>query len=154
MFVQLDNQGAPKNWPLHAFQVQSLLPNTSLPVPFPDEGFPEHNIYRLGEGVFPDVGRHEKAEESEPVLENGQWIRQWSLVDMSPEEQAAADLNEAQNVRSNRNEILKTCDWTQLADSPLSENAKSEWSQYRQALRDIPGNSGFPWDVIWPEVPV
>ena len=53
-------------------------------------------------------------------------------------------------LRLSRNRILRDSDWTQLPDSPLSDEKKSEWATYRQALRDLPGS--FP-DAVWPEVP-
>ena len=39
-----------------------------------------------------------------------------------------------------RNGKLRACDWTQIPDSPLTEEKKAEWATYRQALRDIPNN--------------
>lgn len=63
---------------------------------------------------------------------------------------AAKDAEQAKSVRTSRGEKLKDCDWTQLADSP--EN-KAAWAIYRQALRDIPTQAGFPWEVQWPTQP-
>jgi hypothetical protein len=40
-------------------------------------------------------------------------------------------------IRQTRNYLLQECDWTQLPDSPLTEEKRSEWATYRQALRDI-----------------
>jgi hypothetical protein len=40
--------------------------------------------------------------------------------------------------RQIRNIKLKKCDWTQAADSPLSDEKKAEWATYRQQLRDLP----------------
>ena len=58
------------------------------------------------------------------------------------------------DVRAQRDRLLSGCDWTQVADSPLADAAKATWSVYRQALRDLPGSSGFdPLDPVWPEVP-
>ena len=37
-----------------------------------------------------------------------------------------------------RRTLLKTTDWTQVTDSPLSDEKRAEWAVYRQALRDIP----------------
>ena len=37
-----------------------------------------------------------------------------------------------------RNAKLAQSDWTQAADSPLSDSKKAEWKTYRQALRDLP----------------
>ena len=52
-------------------------------------------------------------------------------------------------VRSERNNLLAASDWTQLEDSPVSKTA---WANYRQKLRDIPQQKGFPKDVVWPLV--
>ncbi len=57
---------------------------------------------------------------------------------------------QAAEVRAQRNALLSACDWTQLADAPVDDLA---WATYRQALRDIPTQSGFPLDVVWPVAP-
>jgi hypothetical protein len=54
-------------------------------------------------------------------------------------------------VRSRRDYLLKETDWTQLPDVP--EETKLVWAEYRQALRDITEQSGFPYDIVWPEKP-
>lgn len=58
----------------------------------------------------------------------------------------------AQEARAQRNALLAACDWTQLPDAQaaLSTQAKAEWAAYRQALRDITSQAGFPVDVVWP----
>jgi hypothetical protein len=53
-------------------------------------------------------------------------------------------------VRAERNAKLAETDWTQLVDSPVDHAA---WFEYRQALRDIPSQAGFPWTVEWPTQP-
>ncbi len=68
------------------------------------------------------------------------------------------ELNEIDNqkkkyVRFERNSKLAECDWTQLNDTPLDNTTKIQWTAYRQALRDIPTQSGFPHSVIWPTKP-
>lgn len=55
------------------------------------------------------------------------------------------------NIRENRNSLLKKSDWTQVADAPVDQAA---WAVYRQALRDITDQEGFPNEVTWPEEPV
>lgn len=57
---------------------------------------------------------------------------------------------QAQRIRSQRNAMLAGCDWTQLDDSPVDKTA---WATYRQELRDIPIQAGFPWEVQWPTPP-
>jgi len=56
----------------------------------------------------------------------------------------------AYKARRQRNKILKASDWTQVADAPVDQAA---WATYRQALRDIPQQAGFPDDVTWPTKP-
>jgi hypothetical protein len=66
------------------------------------------------------------------------------------DEQQQRFAQECAAVRSERNELLSSCDWTQLADAPVDNLA---WAVYRQELRDIPSQSGFPWSVTWPTRP-
>ena len=63
-------------------------------------------------------------------------------------------------LRGRRTMLLGESDWTQFADSPLSDSQKSEWATYRQALRDLPANSTPSLDengnltgVTWPTKP-
>ena len=51
-----------------------------------------------------------------------------------------------------RNALLANSDWTQLADVPLTAEMKAQWATYRQALRDITDQSGFPDQINWPEI--
>ena len=63
---------------------------------------------------------------------------------------AIKDAEQSKAVRQQRNEKLSASDWTQLADSPADDLS---WATYRQALRDITTQSGFPWSVTWPDAP-
>lgn len=59
-------------------------------------------------------------------------------------------------IREQRKLLLQGCDWTQAADSPLSEEQKAAWAAYRQALRDLPDEQGGVNsidDVAWPTPP-
>ena len=92
----------------------------------------------------------------------GKWYTKYTLGPIfadTPEataaEQEAAyrarkDAEHGAAVRADRNKRLAECDWTQLADAPVDGAA---WAAYRQDLRDIPSQAGFPWNVIWPVEP-
>ena len=54
-------------------------------------------------------------------------------------------------VRQKRNRLLSDCDWTQLSDAPVDQSA---WAAYRQALRDVTKQEGFPENVSWPVAPI
>lgn len=59
---------------------------------------------------------------------------------------------EASLVRGRRDQLIKETDWTQLPDVP--DSTKTLWEPYRQALRDVPQQEGFPLNFIWPEKPI
>ena len=81
------------------------------------------------------------------------------VVEMTAEEVAAIATNEAvaNNLfnRSTRNELLTDSDWTQAADSPLSDADKALWVTYRTSLRDLPDHANWPnlADDDWPTKP-
>lgn len=54
----------------------------------------------------------------------------------------------ADRVRAERDRRLTVTDWTQFADSPLKDDPAI--TAYRQALRDVPQQEGFPTSVVWP----
>jgi len=56
-------------------------------------------------------------------------------------------------LRNNRSLLLSMSDWTQSADSPLTDAKKQEWSTYRQSLRDLPSNTTDPANPTWPTQP-
>lgn len=56
----------------------------------------------------------------------------------------------AADIRAKRSQLLAASDWTQVADAPVDQVA---WATYRQALRDIPQQAGFPTDITWPTKP-
>jgi len=56
----------------------------------------------------------------------------------------------SKEVRKDRDARLSGSDWTQVADAPVD---KAAWATYRQALRDVPSQAGFPYDINWPSKP-
>jgi len=56
----------------------------------------------------------------------------------------------AAQVRAERDRLLADSDWTQVPDAPVDQAA---WATYRQALRDVPQQAGFPDDINWPTTP-
>ena len=83
-------------------------------------------------------------------------------VPFTPEQEAERDAKEAEyaagandraaaEIRTERDAKLAETDWTQVADAPVSQE---DWAAYRQELRDIPSQEGFPNEVTWPTEPV
>jgi hypothetical protein len=80
----------------------------------------------------------------------GKWYTKWSVMDMDQEAKDALDTTQAAAMRKQRDEKLAECDWTQVEDAPVD---KAVWATYRQALRDVNAQEGFPWTIEWPEQP-
>lgn len=79
------------------------------------------------------------------------------LIPFSVEEELECDAiklrSEAEapaHMRQRRNRLLVSSDWTQVIDAPVNQAA---WAIYRQALRDVPAQVGFPNTVVWPTQP-
>jgi len=90
------------------------------------------------------------------IVLDGNDIDITSTIDMDAVEAKAAELLTAQNLtdlRKERNDKLAESDWTQGADSPLTDSKKTEWATYRQSLRNITDSATSLDDVTWPEKP-
>lgn len=107
------------------------------------------NVIVCPEGITPTQHRYDFASQSFiPIPERpntyayfdyaaGEWI--------TDKEYAASD------VRARRDALLAETDWTQLPDVP--DATKAKWQAYREALRDVTKQPGFPLEIDWPEKP-
>ena len=96
---------------------------------------------------------------------SGKWYTKYILgpvftdtADTTAAEQEAAykaskDAEQAKSVRTSRDDKLKETDWIVIKNLELNANIPGAWEVYRQALRDIPTQSGFPWTITWPDAP-
>lgn len=80
------------------------------------------------------------------------------MVDMpgvlSVEEAQALEVAQlADAVRAERDRRLTDCDWSMLMDAPVTDAQRTAWKAYRQALRDVPTQPGFPDAINWPVAP-
>ena len=82
-----------------------------------------------------------------------EYIEHQQVREKTQEEKNSEDESLWFNVRSVRNQLLTESDWTQLYDSPLSVEKKTEWATYRQDLRSIPQDFPNPHSVVWPTPP-
>lgn len=151
MLIRLNN-GVPEGYPILQSNFLRLFPTTSFTLPLQPE-----EVEPLGYGIYestdkPEAERYKNVVETTPVknTETGAWHQAWIQEDMTDEERTAADARQANLMRNLREYRLIDSDWTQFADSPVDG---SLWLTYRQALRDVPTQPGFPWDITWPEQP-
>jgi hypothetical protein len=81
-----------------------------------------------------------------PVFVNGET----TAIEQESAYKAQKDSEQAKLIRQQRNDKLKESDWTQVEDAPIN---KTLWATYRQSLRDITSQEGFPWNITWPIEP-
>ena len=103
------------------------------------------------DGPYPTHTQYQVVSSGPTVQENGQWYTSYVVTDMDDAAKAIVDAEQAKNIRNKRDSKLTACDWTQIADCPITN--KADWATYRQALRDLPKESGFPWTFNWPTNP-
>ena len=60
---------------------------------------------------------------------------------------------QANVVKAERDKKLAECDWRVIKALESNQPQDFQWASYRQALRDVPSQAGFPWEVIWPQEP-
>ena len=125
--------------------------NTSFPRNPSDAMLADWNVFPVIEQEPPSFNSAtQNLNQVNPILVDGEWLQAWEVTDSSAEEIAERTEAKAAEVRADRNQRLAACDWTQLPDSPADHEA---WAVYRQALRDLTAQAGFPWDINWPEEP-
>lgn len=129
-----------------------LHPNTSFTLPMTIEVINDFGADPVLEGPQPSAGRYQTVYRDGVEQDaEGRWFTKYNVADMDDDAKKAIDEQQAKNVREDRNKRLAESDWTQLDDSP-GQN-KLAWATYRQALRDVPTQTGFPWEVQWPNKP-
>jgi hypothetical protein len=125
--------------------------NVSFPKNVTDEIFAQYGVVRVFFSTQPEITYAQNIQEGIPVFDGERWNQTWIVVNFSEEELAYRSLQKAEEIRAARNEELLKTDWTMLSDAPI-ENLQI-WINYRQALRDVTKQIGFPWDVVFPEKP-
>jgi len=66
---------------------------------------------------------------------------------------ASKDTEQAKSVRTTRDTKLAECDWRVIKAAETATTLDAAWATYRQALRDVTAQSGFPWTITWPDAP-
>ena len=125
-------------------------PNTSFPPQLTAELLDSMGADVVFEGPQAQPTRYQVAFRNGVEQVNGKWYTKYSVADMDQETKDALDAQQAALIRSQRTQKLAESDWTQVADAPVD---KAAWAVYRQGLRDVTAQTGFPWEVTWPAQP-
>jgi len=130
-------------------EIRQMYPNTSFPKTWSNELVAELGLDVVFETPTPTTTVYQTAFKDGVEQVDGKWVWKWSISEMDDDAKAAKDAEVAKAVRTTRDAKLAETDWTALSDVTMS----AEMTAYRQALRDVPAQAGFPHNVTWPEKP-
>lgn len=148
--IKLSKQGKIIRYPYSVSMLQFENPTISFPEPLTAEMLVGFNVFEVLLTTPPSAGYNQKVEEVDPIKKNGKWYQTWKVVDMSEQELEILTQQKAEEIKKIRNQLLAESDWTQLPDSSADQK---KWLKYREKLRDITKQKGFPFAVIWPNKP-
>lgn len=146
MYIKIINN-EPVYYSIRELRIDNF--QVSFPETITNELLQEFDVYPLYDGVKSAFDKlTHRLINTTPVYEDNKWIQPWITIELSYDEIIEQSDAEAKEVRLKRNKLLTDCDWTQVLDAPVDQAA---WATYRQALRDITTQEGFPWLVEWPQ---
>jgi len=148
------------------------MPNTSLPRVWTSSICDSLGIDPVLEAPAPTPSGEYKSVSRNGVVQDalGNWVFAWVERDMfsdyvndegvtvtkAEQEQAytaTKDAEAATAARATRDGLIASCDWMAIKAFEGGTAVSTEWATYRQALRDVSAQAGFPNDITWPEKP-
>ena len=145
MHLKLTN-GVPAKYTLG--QLRRDNPQTSFPKLIPDEILASYDVYPYTRPKPDEYDSLARRLIDDAFVQDAEG--HWSL----PYKLEALPLEQAErNIRSRRDNLLAETDWIVVKSYERGQNTPAEWELYRQALRDIATQAGFPHEVTWPTKP-
>lgn len=126
-------------------------PNVSFPKVVPDHILNAYGVYTVVTADQPSFDQATQVCTRNDVATDvaGQWTYEWTVRDKTAEEMQAYIDGLASAARAKRDGLLAATDWSANTDVVMSDEMKA----YRQALRDVPQQAGFPDNITWPVKP-
>ncbi len=144
--VKEKSRGVIDQYPYSTQQLKQDNPNTSFPSEITEEVLQSYNVYPVSVDSRPEISDDKKLELDEaPTYKDGVWSISWTVKSKTEEEKSADEYSK----RQERDELLKLTDSYALTDRTLSD----EMATYRQDLRDLPEQEGFPY-IDMPTQPI
>lgn len=149
MYLKLTND-IPENYTIG--QLRRDNPNTSFPNTISNEILASFDVYPYTHDEIPSINdKTQKIVDGDFIQdENGNWSKIWNIINKTQEEIDLWIETKSNEIRNQRNLLLSETDYLALSDNTMTQ----EMAEYRQNLRDITSQVGFPENVIWPIKPV
>jgi hypothetical protein len=151
-------------------EFRKLFPNTSMPQQLSEELINEFGGDVILEGPQASGGDHYQYSQAVGVEQlDGKWYTKHILgpvftdttdetgnfttaIEHETAYKAMKDAEQAKSVRQSRDDKLKESDWRVIKALESNTPQDFAWAAYRQALRDITTQNGFPWTIDWPTI--
>ena len=124
-------------------QLRRDNPNVSFPRDIPADVLAGFNVYNVKQTTAPEIDGKTHHHTQTVQLVDGEWTQVWQVAQL-PLDQAEA------NIRAHRDYLLQDSDWIVSRSYERGEPVPADWAAYRQSLRDVTLQNGFPYAVIWP----
>ena len=153
-------------------EIRRSMPNTSLPRVWTSSICDSLGIDPVLAAPAPAASGEYKVVSRNGVVQdaNGNWVEAYVERDMfadyvdedgvtvtkTEQEQAytaTKDAEAATAARATRDGLIASCDWMAIKAFEGGTTVSTEWATYRQALRDVSAQAGFPNDITWPTQP-
>jgi hypothetical protein len=152
MYLLASNNTISK-FPYTLEELRSDNPRTSFPAILSEEELAVWGVFNVDEQGPPTFNEAtESIEIGAPTYLDGKWVAEWIVTPAGTEEVERRTAAQAHLIRTERNSVLAFTDYSQLPDYPGSTEDKVAFTQFRQALREVPQQSDFPWNVVWPSL--
>jgi len=137
-------------WPID--NIATKFPNISFSTNLSNDNLPEGYVI-VGVIPPPVAESGKKVVPGIPIKQDGFWVQSWDIVDMTEVEVQELNNSQASYTREKRDILLQKSDLSVLRAYEQGIPAPVELVEYRQQLRDITLQNGFPWQVEWPIKP-
>jgi hypothetical protein len=159
--VKIEN-GAVSQYPYSIGMLRRDNKNVSFPKAIPDETLAEFGVHSVTVADKPDYDeRTHRISQFKAILwrastsapGDGSWVVGWDTEAKTADEVQEYDDAAAASVRKERNNLLAASDWVVIMHTEKGTNIPASWEIYRQALRDVTSQAGFPNNVTYPAKP-
>lgn len=157
-YVLLAADGSVDRYPYTLTDLRFANPGTSFAKQISDETAASFNCFPVAP-TMPPAEDHTINLERTAVKQGKTWVEEWISTPATPEQIAERTAAKSNDVRAERNRRLDATDWRvtyeveKASQDGLGVQFPQNWAIYRQALRDLPNQPGFPWNINWPVIP-
>jgi hypothetical protein len=147
-------KGIAAEWFANSADLIVAFPQYSINInPLPEE-LTQYEIYPVERVEVPLASDTQHIVRELPEFVDGVWRDRLVLKDFTPEEIEQFTPNKVAQLKLERSRQLYETDWTQVPDNPLPPADREAWRVFREELRNLTSQTGFPWNIVWPTPPV